>query len=349
VAALGGPRLKEAGADLLFDLTRHAVVGIFEVLRNYSFFKKLFNHTLSWIHENRPQAVLLVDYPGFNLRLADALRNLGVSTKGGGEVRVLQYVSPQLWAWKPKRRFKMARTLDALGVIFPFETETYADVDLPVRFVGHPFAREDYESTLTQDAEAPALLLPGSRKQPVARIFPVLLDAFLQVSGDRPDLQAIVVSPPGEIRKLIEGIVAHRSGAIDKVTIHDNHEKVAASAVLTSSGTMSLACAMAGIPGAIAYRAHPLTYLLGRMLVQVPHLGMANLLLPEKPLYPEYIQGNARPSKLAERLRLCLDDAQEAARAREAADELKQLLSQAADLSSADWLLQESGLGEATS
>jgi len=349
VAAIGGPKLEEAGAELLFDLTRHAVVGIFEVLRNYRFFKKLFNHTLSWIRKRPPQAVLLVDYPGFNLRLAEAMRQQGLSRKGGGDVHVLQYVSPQLWAWKPKRRFQMARTLDALGVIFPFETETYSDVDLSVRFVGHPFARDDYEPTLTQDPEAPALLLPGSRKQPVSRILPTLLDAYSLVAADRPDLRASIICTPGEIRQLVEYILSHHQGIGDRVTIHDNEEPVAASAVLTSSGTMSLACAMEGIPGAIAYRAHPFTYLLGRMLVKIPHLGMANVLLPDDPPYPEFIQGDAKPAKLAERLRLCLDKPKEASKAKAAAEKLGKLLAQPADLSAADWLLQEGGLGEATS
>ncbi len=346
VAALGGPELRGAGAKLLLDLTRHAVVGIFEVLRNYGFFKRLFEETLAWIEKSRPQAVLLVDYPGFNLRLANALRKRGLSSKGGGEIRVLQYVSPQLWAWKPKRRFQMARTLDALGVIFPFETETYSDVDLLVRFVGHPFARDDHEPMLEQDSNAPVLLLPGSRVQPVSRIFPTLLDAFLLVAKERPDLRANVVSPAGEVRGIVDDLIAQRAGAADKVSVHGNDEKVEASAVLTSSGTMSLASAMAGIPGAIAYRAHPLTYLLGRMLVQVPHLGMANLLLPDTPIYPEYIQGDAKPAKLADRLRLCLDDSAETAQARDTADALSQLLAQPADLSPADWLLQEGGLGE---
>ena len=349
VAALGGPRLKEAGADLLFDLTRHAVVGIFEVLRNYGFFKRLFAETLSWIGKSRPQTVLLVDYPGFNLRLANALRRSGLSRKGGGEIRVLQYVSPQLWAWKPKRRFQMAHTLDALGVIFPFETETYADVDLPVHFVGHPFARDDHEVTLTQDTKAPVLLLPGSRKQPVTRIFPAILDAFLLVAKDRPDLRANVVSPAGEVRGIVDDLIARRADAGDKVSIHGNNEKVAASSVLTSSGTMSLACAMAGIPGAIAYRAHPLTYVLGRWLVKVPHLGMANILLPDDPIYPEYIQGDATPAKLAERLARCLDNPEEATKAKAAAEKLGKLLAQPAELSAADWLLQDGALGEATS
>ena len=348
VAALGGPELEKAGADLLLDLTEHAVVGVFEVLKNYGFFKALFAETLAWIEKTRPQAVMFVDYPGFNLRLAEALRRRGVSRKGGGEVRLLQYVSPQLWAWKPKRRFKMARTLDALGVIFPFETETYADVDLPVRFVGHPFAREDYEATLSHDPEAPVLLLPGSRRQPVDRILPVLLDAFLLVADEVPGLHARVVSPSGEVRTSVEGLIARRPEVAGKVKVVGNDEHVSASAALTSSGTMSLACAMAGIPGAIAYRAHPLTYLLGRFLVKVPYLGMANLLLPDKPVYPEFIQGDAKPAKLAQCLRRCLDETAEAAKAKQAAERLRKLLARPADVSVADWAIQEGGLGEAT-
>ena len=99
VSALGGPGLQATGASLLFNLVDHSVVGIFEVLKNYGFFRKLFRRTLSWIQEKKPKAVLLVDYPGFNLRLAKAMKDKGLSTKGGGSTKVLQYVSPQLWAW----------------------------------------------------------------------------------------------------------------------------------------------------------------------------------------------------------------------------------------------------------
>ena len=349
VVAIGGPKLRDAGADLLFDLTRHAVVGIFEVLKNYGFFKKLMSDTLEWIGKVRPKAVLFVDYPGFNLRLASSLLSQGISKKGGGEVKLLQYVSPQLWAWKPKRRFKMARTLDALGVIFPFEVETYADVDLSVRFVGHPFAREDYEPTLLYDPEGPVLLLPGSRRQPVSRILPVLLQTFAQVSGKRPGLHAKIVSPAGEVGELAREILNGFSELKGKVEIFSNDKVASGSVVLTSSGTMSLACALAGIPGAIVYLAHPMTYLLGRFLVKVPYLGMANLLLPKSPPYPEFIQGVARPDALAKRLKTCIDDKEEAEKAMEASTSLRRLLSQPADVSAADWLLQAGGFEEKSS
>ena len=140
IAGLGGDELQKAGVELLFHLVDHAVVGIFEVLKNYSFFRELFDLTFEWIRKNKPKTILLIDYPGFNLRLADALKKAGLSRKGGGEIIVLQYVSPQLWAWKPRRRFKMEKVLDSLAVIFPFETECYQDVNLPVAFVGHPHA-----------------------------------------------------------------------------------------------------------------------------------------------------------------------------------------------------------------
>ena len=349
VVAIGGPKLRDAGADLLFDLTRHAVVGIFEVLKNYGFFKKLMSDTLDWIGKVRPKAILFVDYPGFNLRLASSLLNQGISKKGGGEVKLLQYVSPQLWAWKPKRRFKMARTLDALGVIFPFEIETYADVDLSVRFVGHPFAREDYEPTLRYDPEAPVLLLPGSRRQPVSRILPVLLQAFVQVSRKRPTWHARIVSPVGEVGELAREILNGFSELKGKVEVFSNDKVASGSVVLTSSGTMSLACALAGIPGAIVYLAHPMTYLLGRFLVKVPHLGMANLLLPKSPPYPEFIQRAARADALAKRLETCIDDNEEAKKAMKASTSLRRLLSQPADVSAAEWLIQEGGFEEKSS
>jgi len=123
ICALGGPELAQAGAQLLHDLTATSVVGFVEVLKHYAFFKALFEATLRWVAQHRPRAVCFIDYPGFNLRLAAQLRTRGLSVKGGGPVKLLYYISPQIWAWKPKRRFAMARDLDAMAVIFPFEPD----------------------------------------------------------------------------------------------------------------------------------------------------------------------------------------------------------------------------------
>ena len=124
------------------------MVGLFEVLKNYFLFKNLFSKTILWIKKFRPKLILLVDYPGFNLRLANELKKLEFPLKGRGEVKVLQYISPQLWAWKPKRRFMMEKVLDGLAVIFKFELKCYKDTSLPVAFVGHPFVSENFKKKI---------------------------------------------------------------------------------------------------------------------------------------------------------------------------------------------------------
>ena len=331
VAALGGPELAAAGAQLLHDLTSTSVVGLVEVLKNYSFFRSLFAETLRWIAEHRPRAVCFVDYPGLNLRLAAALRERGLSVKGGGTIRTLYYISPQIWAWKAKRRFTMARDLDAMAVIFPFEVACYADTALPVEFVGHPFVAPDYAPPVRYDPNGPVLLLPGSRQQAVARIFPALLGGF-RSAGER---EAVVLYPSPEILAVLRA-----ANPPANVKLLPTGAPVAAAAVLTSSGTMSMHCALAGLPGAIAYRTNPLTYLLGRMLVKVEYIGIANLLLKE-PMYPEYIQGAATPDALAAELRACLHDPARRERTLAQAARLRSLLSQPAGGTAADWLARQ--------
>ncbi len=343
IAALGGPKLAAAGAQLLFDLTASSVVGLVEVLKHYSFFRKLFDETLHWIGEHRPRAVCFIDYPGFNLRIAAALRERGLSVKGGGTIKTLYYISPQIWAWKAGRRFTMARDLDAMAVIFPFERECYADTALPIEFVGHPFLAPDYVSPVCYDPAGPVLLLPGSRRQAVARIFPVLLAGY-RAFGEREaivlypsdDILAVLhaANPPAGVKFMPVGSEKAESTAARRT------QPIAASAVLTSSGTMSMHCALAAIPGAIAYRANALTYMLGRMLVRVPYLGIANLLLRE-PMYPEYIQNAATPPTLAAELRACVHDAERRRQTAMQAARLRELLSAPAKGSAADWVARQ--------
>ena len=357
VAALGGRQLAAAGAQLLHDLTSSSVVGLVEVLKNYSFFRALLEETLRWIGEHQPRVVCFVDYPGLNLRLAAALRERGLSVKGGGKIQALYYISPQIWAWKAGRRFSMARDLDALAVIFPFETKCYADTSLPVEFVGHPFLAPGHAAPVVYDPVGPILLLPGSRKQAVGRIFPVLLAGF-RALGER---EAVVLFPTDDILEVLKvtetpanvrflPIVERRQGARSAVPGPEQADAqaprpMAASAVLTSSGTMSMHCALAVIPGAIAYRANPLTYLLGRMLVKVEYLGIANLLLGE-PMYPEFLQGAATPAALAGELRAALGDLARRERTAAQAVRLRELLSVPATGTAADWLGRHLATGQ---
>jgi len=331
VVALGGPELAKAGAQVLHDMTASSVVGFVEVLKNYPFFKALFDETLRWIAEHKPRAICFVDYPGLNLRLAKALRERGLSVKGGGTIPVLFYISPQIWAWKAKRRFTMARDLDALAVIFPFEVDCYADTSLPVEFVGHPFLDDVHAAPVRYDPAAPILLLPGSRKQAVARIFPLLLaghaaygkrDAVVLYPSEFIKEVLLAAKPPAHVKLLPTGLT------------------VAASAVLTSSGTMSMHCSLAAIPGAVVYRANPITYVIGRMLVKVPYIGIANLLLKE-PMYPEYIQGAATPQALAGELDQCLRNIDRLIATQAQAEKLHDLLRRPSGGTVADWVLRK--------
>jgi lipid-A-disaccharide synthase len=340
LAALGGGRLRAAGAQLLHDLTASSVVGLVEVLRNYGYFRQLLAELVQWVRVHRPRVVCLVDYPGLNLRLAAALREQGISRVGGGEVRVVYYISPQIWAWKARRRFTMARDLDALAVIFPFEAACYADTLLPVEFVGHPFLDPGHRPPVVADPAGPVLLLPGSRRQAVARIFPSLRAGFLASGQPR----AVALHPGGEMALLLAS-----EGAVPAIEVREvpraNGSPVGASAVLTSSGTMSLECALAGIPGAIAYRAHPVTYVLGRMLVRIPYLGIANLLLGEE-MYPEFIQGRATPRALAEELRRCAEDPARRKTTAVQAGRLRAILAAPAGRDAAGWLAQQLAVAE---
>jgi lipid-A-disaccharide synthase len=320
------------------DLTAHAVVGLVEVLKRYGFFQALFANTLAWIAQYRPRAVLLVDYPGFNLRLAKQLYRSGQSRRAGGTIGVYYYIAPQIWAWRAGRRFAMAKWLDALAVIFPFEPGCFEDTKLETEFVGHPFVMPGAKLPVSYAADGPVLLLPGSRAAPVTRIFPAMLTAFASYREWRPEARAVTLYPTPGVRAVLERELAARPALAPKVELRSVEEGAAGRMVLTSSGTMSLACALAGVPGAIVYRANPVTYWVGRSVVNVPYLGIANLLLGDS-AWPEFIQGAAQPRALAARLRDC-EDAAAREKARADAARLRQLLGehQAAEDAPARWL-----------
>jgi lipid-A-disaccharide synthase len=318
---------------LLRDLTVSSALG-FAVLSKISFYRALIAEVVRWVGEHRPRVVCFVDSSGLNLRIAQGLFEQGFSTKAGGPTKTLYYISPQVWASRAGRRFVMAKHLDGLAAIFPFETGVYADTRLPVEFVGHPFVAADYVPPVRYDPSGPILLLPGSRKGAVARIFPALLSGFLAFGQG----EAVVLYPSAEILEVLRAGRPPPNVRFVQMG-QGSGDCIAASAVLTSSGTMSMHCALAGIPGAIAYRTDPLTYVLGRMLVKVKYLGIANLLLGE-PMYPEYIQSAATPAALAAELRACVQEPARRDRTLAQAARLRELLTVPASGTAADWLVR---------
>jgi lipid-A-disaccharide synthase len=340
IAAFGGPELRAAGAQLLMDMTTFSAVGIVEILSAYPFYRKLFSRIVAWTTQWKPKVVVLVDYPGLNLRLANELRKAGLSRAGFGETAVIQYVSPQLWAWKPKRRFTMARDLDGVGTIFPFEPAVYADTKLDARFVGHPFAESDHQHGLKYDPEGPVLLLPGSRPKPVRKIFPALVEAFALFRKEHPKRRALVLHTGGEVHAELYRLLAEYGDQAKGIDLRPVSEGPAAGcAALVSSGTMSLTVALAGIPGAVVYRANPLTWIVGRRLIagRVDNLGIANILL-KRQAWPEYLQGACEPAPLAARLRECVETPGPRTQASADAGELLSLLSAQSGSTPAEWV-----------
>ena len=251
-------------------------------------------------------------------------------------VKLLYYISPQIWAWKAKRRFKMARLLNSLAVIFPFETKCYADTDLKTTFVGHPFLEPGYENPVRYDESGELLLLPGSREIAVGRIFPAMLGALRMLDSQR----AVALYPSAGIKEVLENTLKNFPDVSGRVRIVDAAAlPLKAKAVMMSSGTMSLSCSLAGIPGAIVYKANPLTYVLGRMVVKIKYLSIANILL-DRPAWREFIQFDASAQKIASYMKTCLRP-----EAREEflryARELESLLRAKASHTAADWLLLE--------
>ena len=336
IAAIGGRHLKAAGAEQIFDLTLHSVIGIVEVLKNYGFYKELFDKLLVWIVDVMPKNVLFVDYPGFNLRLAKKLYDRKLSRKGGGSIGVFYYISPQIWAWKAKRRFKIAKHIDALGTLFPFEVDSYADTDLDVSFVGHPFVSDQFKSPIVYDADGPVLLLPGSRLGSVCRIFPVLMEAFASYAKNNSGIRAAVIYPSVEIKELLEAILSDFPEIKSRVSLEPNDQQVKGRAALTSSGTISLICGLAGLPGAIVYKLNQFSYYFGKVVVKVPFIGIENLLL-KRAIHPEFIQ-DINIEDLSKELVDSVENPHRIQVSLSAGEELRQILNPQSDRSADLWL-----------
>ena len=235
----------------------------------------------------------------------------------------------------------MAKVLDGLAVIFPFEVDCYKDVDLPVFYAGHPYVSSGFNYPVKFDGSGPLLLLPGSRVQPVQRILPVFLETSKKMLETYPDLNISIPVPNKNIQKLVNEILSQFPDIRNNVKITIGISGISARLALMSSGTVSFGCALSGIPGVIAYRAHPITYFLGRFLINVPFLGMANLLLRENPPYPEFIQGNANAKVLSTALKKILANKNCENDFLEVSKKLKEKLEEPQGLELVGWLLGE--------
>jgi len=294
---IGGGKLRAEGVETLHDVHEMDVMGFVEVLGKYSFFKGVFDEVLAEVDRRKPDAALLVDYPGFNLRLAKELKKRGV--------KVLYYVCPQVWAWNRSRIPKMAKIIDRLMVIFPFEVEVFKDVDLQVNFVGHPMVdelrsfREEKPKPLPWNGAKKIALLPGSRKQEIQYILEPLLEAARMMEESRPDLSFIIPVPERRFA-MVEEILQKAKNAPRNVSVITGQAREVlkqADAAFVASGTATLEAALLRCPTVLVYKTSPLTYVMARMLLRIPWVGITNVIAGRE-IMPERLQKHLRPIEL---------------------------------------------------
>ena len=296
----GGAKMAAAGVELAFDLTQHSVIGITDVLKKYFEFRRLFNQLLALAIERKPDVMIGIDFGGFNLRFGQAVKKyVRENPFSKWDPKIVQFVSPQVWASRPGRADKLAADYDLLLSIFPFEKDWYAQrvPQLRVEFVGHPMVERMQKSELkiqTKGPEPKILLLPGSRKSELQRHLPVMLAALKLIQEKMPAAKAKMVLPNPALMTLAKSL-----GANVEIQIGELPWALAeADVALASTGTVTMECAFFGVPTVTLYKTSWLTYQIAKRIVTVKSLTMPNLLAGE-PVYPEFIQDEATPENLS--------------------------------------------------
>ncbi|PIQ43047.1 MAG: lipid-A-disaccharide synthase [Gammaproteobacteria bacterium CG11_big_fil_rev_8_21_14_0_20_46_22] len=296
LAGMGGDKMKAEGVDVVFPYDDIAVVGLIEVITHFSAIKKAYNTVKTYLLEQKPDLVVFIDYPGFNLRMAKVAKEAGI--------RVMYYVSPQIWAWKKGRIHHIKRYVDHMAVLFAFEKELYESAGVPASFVGHPLthkvqASESPESLRTRFGLKPGqkviALLPGSRRGEIERLAPCMAATLSLLRKKHPSLQCVIpLAPTIDAKTLPAELQKHA-----KIVKGETYNALAVSdAAITASGTATLEVALMGVPMAIIYKVNLITYLIARLVVKISHIGLCNI-ITQREVAPEFIQFDMTPEKIA--------------------------------------------------
>lgn len=317
---LGGDEMRAAGLEAVAHSSEISVVGITEVLKILPRAREVFADLLREVDRRRPALAVLIDFPDFNLRLAKELKARGLE--------VLYYISPQVWAWRRGRVKTIARLVDRMLVLFPFEVDFYREHDVDVVHVGHPLVDEVPVLPQAWDRDGVSFggpfriaLLPGSRKSEVESLLPTLLEAARRLAGELPVEVRIIRAPtipPELVDEAVElaGLPVEIVGEDRFAAIADSH------LALCASGTATLEVGLLGTPMIMVYRLASWTYMLAKLMVHLPNVSLVNLVLGRR-VVPELIQGDANPRRIAAEAARLLTDAGERGRMREALAEVR--------------------------
>jgi lipid-A-disaccharide synthase len=305
---IGGIEMERRGVNLLFSSSELAVVGLTEVLEKIGHIWRAWKALKRFIVDQRPHLAVLIDYPGFNLRLARFLKD--------NAVPVLYYVSPQVWAWHSGRIKKISKWVDKMAVILPFEVSIYQQAGVDVEFVGHPLidildadlSRDEARRQLRVPPDALLIgLLPGSREREVRALLPPLVGAAKILSREFPSCRFMLPLASTVRKDLAQGCIAGSHLSLEMVEGRTFVVMKAADLLLVVSGTATLEGAIAGVPMVIIYRLSSVSYLIGRLLVKVKCIGLANIVVGRK-VVPELIQGKVTPQRIAHEAEKILRD-----------------------------------------
>jgi lipid-A-disaccharide synthase len=316
IFGIGGVRMREAGVRTLVDAAEMAVVGLVEVLAHFPTIYGAFAQMAGILKAQPPDLLILIDYPDFNLRLAKVAKRHGV--------KVLYYISPQIWAWRAGRVRTIGRRVDQMAVVFPFEVPFYERAGVPVAFVGHPLLesvvltadRATLQREFALDPDRPVIgLFPGSRRSEVRGLFPTILETAKLLQERHPAVQFILPLASSLTLADIEPQLAAAGLTVTVIEGRPHAVMQVCDAIVTVSGTVTLEIALVGTPMVIIYKVSPLTYQVGKRLIQVDHIGLCNIVAGER-VVPELIQHDAEPGRIATELERFLFDPAAAATVR---------------------------------
>ncbi|HWQ69837.1 MAG TPA: lipid-A-disaccharide synthase [Patescibacteria group bacterium] len=326
IEGIGGDRMRQAGVRLHAHAGDLAVVGLVEVAARLPAIWRAYRSMIRCLRDRRPDLVILVDFPDFNLRLARRASRLGIP--------VVYFISPQVWAWRAGRIRSIAKYVRRLLVIFPFEESFYRDRGVEALYVGHPLldrlasspSMNEARRRLELEGTAPVLgLLPGSRVGELTRHLPILLRSAKRLMTEQPDLRVVIAAADGLPLDLIGSFLAQEA-VLATVVQGRTYEVMAASdLLLVASGTATIEAAIIGTPMVIVYRLAFLSWLLGRLLIRVPYIGMVNLVAGRR-VAPELVQFHATPERIADEARRLLLSAEQRRQMRQALQQMRDRL-----------------------
>ncbi len=295
---MGGVNMAQAGMELIADIADYSVCGFVEIIGHLPRLFSLFKKIKTELELFRPDLLVLIDYPSFNLRLAKIASRLNL--------KILYYISPQLWAWHTSRISLIKKYITVMGVIFPFEADFYGKHNVPVKYVGHPLVGKVRPTLLPQqiknhyqisDQSIVIGLLPGSRANELKYILPTLLTAAEYLQQKNPKLQFLL--PVANTLKLesIKTLLSHRAANIQLIT-EDRYDAMSiCDAVVAASGTVTLELALLGIPMVVVYKANAISFAIAKRVVKIPHISLCNIVAGEK-IVEELIQADASPERI---------------------------------------------------